>query len=133
MVGMLLLVNKVKSAHPFQGFLIKSHNSVSMSLRHPAFVRWSIYIEECLDVLSSEPHALPSDAWLCELIRIQHIAEDASIVFSMDDPGSQITLRDVKTQYQVGGFRQQLGQWRRSAKPSLSQRELCPASSTCRR
>ena len=57
-----------------------------MSLRHPAFVRWSVYIEECLDVLSSETGTLPSDRWLCDLIRIQHIAEDAAVVFSMDDP-----------------------------------------------
>ncbi|KIX04484.1 uncharacterized protein Z518_05354 [Rhinocladiella mackenziei CBS 650.93] len=95
--------------------------SVSMSLRHPAFLRWSVYVEECLDVLSSEPPALPSDVWLCDLIRIQHIAEDASIVFSMDDPGSIVTLRDVKTQYQIGSFRHRLEHWRRYAKTDLTQ------------
>jgi len=94
-----------------------------MSLRHPAFVRWSVYIEECLDVLSVEPPALPTDIWLCDLIRIQHIAEDASVVFSMDDPGSIVTLRDVKTQYQIGGFRQQLEHWRRYAKTNLQLRK----------
>ncbi len=98
------------------------HYSLAMTLRHPSFVRWSVYVEECLDVLSSEAHALPSDAWLCKLIRIQHIAEDASIVFSMGDPGSTVTLRDVKTQYQIGGFRQQLEQWRRSATLDLLHR-----------
>ncbi|KAK5301830.1 hypothetical protein LTR14_000075 [Exophiala xenobiotica] len=95
--------------------------NIAMSLRHPAFVRWSVYIEECLDVLSSESGALPSDQWLCDLIRIQHIAEDASVVFSMDDPGSIISFRDVKTQYQIGGFRQQLKQWRRHAHNNLQQ------------
>ncbi len=86
-----------------------------MSLRHPSFVRWSVYIEECLEILSSEPLALPSDKWLCDLIRLQHINEDASVVFSMDDPGCIITFRDVKTQYQLGGFRSQLEHWRRSS------------------
>lgn len=95
-----------------------------MSLRHPAFVRWSVYIEECLDVLSSETGTLPSDRWLCDLIRIQHIAEDAAVVFSMDDPGSIISFRDVKTQYQIGGFRQQLEQWRRHAHSNLQQGSL---------
>lgn len=80
-----------------------------------------MYIQECLDVLSSAPSALPSDRWLCDLIRIQHIAEDASMVFSMDDPGSVISFRDVKTQYQIGGFRQQLEQWRRQAHSNLHQ------------
>jgi len=95
--------------------------NIAMSLRHPAFVRWSVYIEECLDVLSSETGTLPSDRWLCDLIRIQHIAEDAAVVFSMDDPGSIISFRDVKTQYQIGGFRQQLEQWRRHAHSNLQQ------------
>ncbi|KIW87089.1 uncharacterized protein Z519_12386 [Cladophialophora bantiana CBS 173.52] len=94
--------------------------SVSMSLRHPAFVRWSVYSEECLDVLSAEVPALPSDVWLCDLIRLQRIAEDASVTFSMDDPGSIVTLRDVKIQYQIRGFRQQLDYWRRHAKTDLN-------------
>ncbi|KIW19322.1 hypothetical protein PV08_03616 [Exophiala spinifera] len=89
--------------------------NIAMSLRHPASVRWSVYIEECLDVLSCAPSALPSDRWLCDLIRIQHIAEDASMVFSMDDPGSVISFRDVKTQYHIRSFHQQLEQWRRNA------------------
>ncbi|OQV00916.1 Fungal specific transcription factor domain-containing protein [Cladophialophora immunda] len=96
--------------------------SVSMSLRHPAFVRWSVYTEECLDVLSDEASVLPSDMWLCDLIRIQHIAEDASVTFSMDDPGAIVTLRDVKIQYQIRGFRQQLDYWRRHAKTDLTLR-----------
>ncbi|OAL28958.1 hypothetical protein AYO22_02394 [Fonsecaea multimorphosa] len=93
---------------------------VSMSLRHPAFVRWSVYTEECLDVLSAEKPTLASDTWLCDLIRIQRIAEDASVTFSMDDPGAIVTLRDVKVQYQIRGFRQQLDYWRRHAKTDLS-------------
>lgn len=98
--------------------------SVSIALRHPAFMRWSIYIEECLDILASDPEALPSDKWLCDLVRLQHISEDASIIFSMDDPGSTITLRDVKVQYQIGGFRQQLERWRRNASSDVTQREF---------
>ncbi|KAJ4536258.1 hypothetical protein HRR78_008512 [Exophiala dermatitidis] len=92
--------------------------SASTSLRHPSFVRWSAYIEECLDVLASEPQALPSDTWLCDLVRLQHIVEDAAVMFSMDDPGSTVTLNDPKTRYQMGVFRQQLEHWRRSCKTS---------------
>jgi hypothetical protein len=80
-------------------------------------------VEECLDVLSSEPRALPSDEWLCDLIRLEHIAEDASVVFSMDDPGSIVTFRDVKIQYQMGGFRQRLENWRRYCRTDLRLRE----------
>lgn len=97
--------------------------SISIALRHPAFLRWSVYIEECLDVLTSDPNALPTDKWLCDLIRLQHIAEDASVVFSMDDPGSTITLRDTTVQYQLAGFRQQLEQWKRRAAPEKAERK----------
>ena len=94
-----------------------------MSLRQPGFVRWSVYTEECLDILSAEPPALPSDVWLCDLIRLQRIAEAGSLTFAMDDPGAIITLRDMRTQYQLQGFRQQLEYWRRHAKSDLSLRE----------
>jgi hypothetical protein len=57
------------------------------------------------------------------LIRIQRIGEDASVVFSMDDPGCIISFRDVKTQYQLGGFRSQLEHWRRSAQTNLQLRK----------
>lgn len=106
------------------GPLPNPFHSASMSLRHPAFVRWSVYIEECLDVLSSDAQALPSDAWLCDLVRLQHIAEDASVMFSMDDPGSLVTLNDPKTRYQIGVFRQQLEHWRRYCKTDRTQRKM---------
>jgi hypothetical protein len=93
--------------------------SITICLRHPSFVRWSVYTEECLEVLSAEPAALPSDVWLCDLIRLQHIAESASLAFSMDDPGAVVTLRDVRVQYQLRGFRQQIEYWRRHAKTDL--------------
>lgn len=41
----------------------------------------------------------------------------------MDDPGSTITLRDVKVQYQISGFRQQLERWRQNAISDITQRE----------
>jgi hypothetical protein len=94
-----------------------------MSLRHPSFVRWSVYTEECLDILSVEPPALPSDVWLCDLIRIQHICEAASLAFAMDDPGAIVTMRDMRTQYQLQGFRQQLEYWRRHARSKLTIRK----------
>ncbi len=102
-----------------------------MSLRHPAFVRWSVYTEECLDILSAEPPALPSDVWLCDLIRIQRIAEAGAMAFSMDDPGAVITLRDIRIQYQLRGFRQQLDYWRRHAKTNLTLRECSRQARQC--
>ena len=88
----------------------------AISLRHPIFVRWSKYIEECLDVLSTHPDAADTDAWACDLIRLQHIAEDAHLVFSMDDPASVVSLKDPKTQYHLAALEQKMEGWLKEAK-----------------
>lgn len=90
-----------------------------MSLRRPLLIRWSPYAEECLDILASSPDALPSDRWLCHLVRAQHIAEDIGFQFSMDDPASQLSLTDSKTQYHLKAFERQLKEWQESAPKEL--------------
>jgi RalA-binding protein 1 len=94
-----------------------------MTLRYPIFIRWSPYIEESLELLSTSPDSLPTDAWLCDLIRLQHIAENATSVFSMDDPAFIVSFLDTKTQYHVDNFKRQLDQWRRKSKSDLSKRK----------
>ena len=83
-----------------------------MSLRRPLLVRWSAYNDECLDILATAADALPSDKWLCHLVRAQHIAEDVGFQFSMDDPVSTIFLTEQKTQYDLKAFESRLAEWR---------------------
>jgi len=98
-----------------------------MSLRHPIFIRWSPYIDESIELLRNSPDALPTDAWLCDLLSLQHIAEDVAFMFSMDDPASVVSLADTKTQYHMKTFERQLDQWRRNSKSDLSKRKpICP-------
>ena len=69
--------------------------TATINLRLPSFVRWSKYIEDCLDVLSTNSDANSSDTWLCALVHAHHIAENAAIVFSMDDPAEIITFENL--------------------------------------
>jgi hypothetical protein len=94
-----------------------------MSLRRPLLLRWSAYNDECLELLATAPDALPSDKWLCHLIRIQHIAEDVGFQFSMDDPASVISLTDTKTQYHLKAFERQLEEWQQHATMDIPQRK----------
>ena len=94
-------------------------SSAAMSLRHPIFIRWSPYVEESIEYLSNSPEALKTDAWLCDLIKIQHLAEEVAFVFSMDDPAFTVSLSDAKTQYHLKTFERQLRQWRQNAKADL--------------
>jgi hypothetical protein len=96
----------------------------AMSLRRPLLVRWSNYADECVEVLSTAEDAMPSDRWLSFLVRGQHIAEDIGLEFSMDDPASQVSLTDHKTQYHLKAFERQLEEWERSATPEMLKRPI---------
>ena len=88
---------------------------MSMALRHPNLIQWSSYIEECLEFFATSTDILPYDGWLCDLVRNQHIAEEVSIQFSMDDPASTISLEDPKVKFLLKSFEQQLENWPTSA------------------
>ena len=106
--------------------------SVAQSLRHPIFIRWSPYIEESLEYLSSSADALPSDAWLVDLVKVQHISEEVAFIFSMDDPAFVVSLADVKTQYLLKTFEREIAQWRKQSNTDLTKpwvRHLQEASS----
>lgn len=90
-----------------------------MSLRRPLLIRWSPYAEECIETLRNAPDAAPTDKWLCLLVRGQHIAEVIGFEFSMDDPASQLSLTDHKTQYHLKAFERQLADWEASATPDM--------------
>jgi hypothetical protein len=105
------------------GGLAKLSSSAAMSLRRPLLLRWSAYNDECLELLDTAPDALPSDKWLCHLVRIQHIAEEVGFQFSMDDPASVISLSDTKTQYHLKAFERQLEEWQQHAPMDVSQRK----------
>ena len=111
----LVLILAVELNSPF---------SAAMSLRRPLLLRWSAYNDECLELLAIAPDALPSDKWLCHLVRSQHIAEDVGFQFSMDDPASVISLTDTKTQYHLKAFERQLDEWRQHAPVDISQRKI---------
>ena len=71
-------------------------------------IRWSTYLDECLDVLEKSPDAVPSDLILCQWVRYQHIADDIGTHFSIEDPSSCATLNDASIQFAVNGFETQI-------------------------
>ncbi|RMZ85052.1 hypothetical protein DV738_g160, partial [Chaetothyriales sp. CBS 135597] len=97
-------------------------SSVAIIHRHPSLVRWSAYIEECLEFFSTSPYALQSDAGLCALARLQHIAEEVSIVFAMDDPSVVVPFSDTKTAYHLKALEKKLAEWKASAPAYMDKR-----------
>lgn len=102
-------------------FALIFDSSVSTVLRLPQLVKFSPYLEECLEVVSKHPNALTGDKIVCSLVRLMHITEDVGLVFHMDDPGSSIQLNDSRTQYHLKMFERQLADWKVSAKDLMDE------------
>ncbi|EEP76831.1 predicted protein [Uncinocarpus reesii 1704] len=87
--------------------------NASMSLRRPLFIRWQSYNAESIEMLESDPDALPSDQTIIQWVKLAHIGEDICFHFSMDDPTISVNITDPKIQYALKGFERQLEDWRR--------------------
>ncbi|KAI9880773.1 MAG: hypothetical protein M1830_000209 [Pleopsidium flavum] len=96
----------------------------SMALRRPNLIRWTSYMDECIDILETCPDAYASDKVLCQWLKIQHIAEDIGIQFSMDDPSAQVGVSDTKVQYALKGFERQLEDWRKQIPKNIQSPSL---------
>lgn len=103
-------------------WLICGFCSVSTLLRHPSLVQFTPYVEECLQLLSTSVHALPSDKLLCCLIGLQRIAEEVAIIFNMDESGANVAFTEPKTQYHLKNFDRRLRSWRQSAQQAAHPR-----------
>ncbi|RMZ75211.1 hypothetical protein DV738_g5588, partial [Chaetothyriales sp. CBS 135597] len=115
--------NSAETRRCWLGCYFMCSNS-AMSLRRPLLIRWSPYAEECIGILTTAPDAVPTDKWLCQLVRGQHLAEDIGLEFSMDDPACQLSLTDHKTQYHLKAFERQLTEWYESAAPERQQQAI---------
>ena len=78
-------------------------------------------MDECLDFMASAPDALPSDEWLCHLVRSQHILEEVSQSFGLDDPMSQANLTDWKTRNMLKHLTEKWEEWRSNVTPEMPQ------------
>lgn len=100
--------------------------NTSMALRRANLLRWNSYTHECIEVLETSPNAYASDKVLCQWARIQHIPEEISIQFSMDDPVAQVGGLDTKLQYTLKGFERQLEDWCKQLPTDLHCRKYSP-------
>jgi hypothetical protein len=96
--------------------------ATAMGLRRPNLIRWTNYMAECVDVLETSPEAAPTDKILCQWVRVQHIAEDVSLQFQMDDPMATVNIADSKVQYALKGFERDLDHWSKQVPAELRTR-----------
>ena len=79
------------------------------STRRTNLIRWSPYLEECLQLLETSTEAMASDITLCHWIRLQRIADEIGQQFNVEDPTVLDGLNDMQMKHMVQGFE---AQWR---------------------
>ncbi|THC90614.1 hypothetical protein EYZ11_009929 [Aspergillus tanneri] len=93
---------------------------VSTSLRRPILVRWSSYMDECVEILEKSPEALPTDKTMIHWAKLAQIIEEINMQFVGDDTAATVSFDEPKFQYTLKVFEKQLEQWRREARPEES-------------
>ena len=93
--------------------------SASMVLRRPNLVHWTKYMEECVQILETSSEAEPSDKLFCQHIKIQHICEEVSVQFLMDDSTASISITDPKVTYALNVLENDLKEWSQKIPPEL--------------
>ncbi|KAL8745870.1 MAG: hypothetical protein Q9190_002044 [Brigantiaea leucoxantha] len=97
--------------------------NAAMGLRRSNHIRWSPYMDECLELLETSPDALKSDGMLCQWIRLQRLADDVGIQTSVED-SSSAGISDPKIQYALKGFERQMKDWEKQKPKRLSSLSL---------
>lgn len=99
--------------------------SVSMVLRRPNLIRWTAYMQECIEFLETSPDALPTDRLFAQHVRIQHICEEIQVSFMMDDASATtISISDPKVSYTLNVLEQKLKDWEDQVPKDLQKPEL---------
>ena len=101
--------------------------STAMGLRRPNIIRWSSYMDECLNVLETSNEALASDMVLCQWLRLQRLTDEVGGQISMDDAYS-VGVADPKIQYALKGFERQLKDWQKQKPRNIVSRKLSTSS-----
>lgn len=99
-----------------------------MVTRRPNLMRWTPYMNECIEALEKPSVAVKSDLFLCQWVRAKQIAEEVGRHFFMDDPSANVDVSDLSVQYTLRGYEQQFDQWKAQIPPDLLRRKCLIAN-----
>jgi hypothetical protein len=98
--------------------------NTSMALHRPNLLRWTPFLAECMDVLSTSSDAAPTDKYLVHIVWTHRVADEIGIHFSVDDPAATPSLAEPRTQYLLRWFESKLERYRNSISNLKQQRML---------
>ena len=80
-------------------------------------LRFSNWMNECLEYLHTSPRAVPSDKILAAWVQLLHISEEIATAFSFDDLNKIVSIEEPKTQVMLKHFEKRLSTWRIDSEP----------------
>jgi RalA-binding protein 1 len=101
----------------------------ALSLHRPVLIRWTSFMNECIEVLETDPDAAPTDKLFCHLIRAHRLMEDVNSQFMADDEGRSVSIGDSRTQFTLRGLERDLEKCKSAVPSDIMDREYylsCP-------
>ncbi|PGH07602.1 hypothetical protein GX51_01610 [Blastomyces parvus] len=65
-------------------------SNTSMALHSPNVMRWTRYMDECLEALETSTFSSPSDRVFCQQVRLQHIIEEFELQQAWESPAPAV-------------------------------------------
>lgn len=88
-------------------------------------MRWTPYMNECIEALEKSSAAVKSDLFICQWARSQQIAEEVGQHFFTSDPSASVDVSDLSVQYTLRVYEQQLDRWKAQVPSDLLLRRKC--------
>ena len=99
---------------------LTSHVSAALSLRFPHILRWSLYMDECIEILEGSDEATPSDKILCQWVKLPRMADDLRARFDNRPKDSTSCLTDPEVQSDLRVFEHRLAEWEKELPKNIS-------------
>ncbi|KAI0176527.1 hypothetical protein GGR52DRAFT_365968 [Hypoxylon sp. FL1284] len=96
--------------------------------RHQPLVSTPMH-RDYIEALSRDHDEDPDDQWLCSLVSLQELFDDASRTLNVSYSGADESFDDFKTQHLLNTFRQRLNDWKQSRSGKIDQRLKTHAAS----
>lgn len=76
-------------------------------------------MDDCVKALENPREASIHDLFLCQWVRAQHIAEEISQNFFIDDPSANLDVSDLSVRYILRSLEQQFDRFKANIPPQI--------------
>lgn len=90
-----------------------------MGLRHPNTLRFSKWMDECLEFFETSSQTAPTDKLLIAWVKLQKLGDQTGPLFSFDDPTAPMTISENLMRLNLAVFEKKMNQWKDNVSESM--------------